>query len=141
MVRDQIECTVLHDEQGYTFEAALCYSNERRERRIEQKFYDDFASGGFDGPHYEIELFTDVSTCEHADMIHFHRTPANRLFVCWIFPIIDAESATALFRAWCAGTVYTIVTGKGCPALRGSDKKATDMFIRDLEQFGIVIKS
>lgn len=140
MVRDQIECIVLHGVRPYLFEAALCRSNSPQKRYIEKKFYDDHASGGFVGPHFEIELFTDVSKYPHADKIHYHQTPANRIFVCWTRHLPNAAAATTIFNAWCAGTVYTIETGEDFAPLFAACAEDPQAFIERLARQNITVE-
>jgi len=92
-------------------------------------------------PHYEMELLTDVWTDDPDRKIHWRESdakPGMRL-VCLAIHIPTIEAAKQLFKVWCAGTAYTMLTGE---SFDSQHKGLTDLefFANIEEQYGISIR-
>lgn len=109
----------LPDGRLVRFVARVHLSVGRDERRIEQVFYDEWAKGGFDGPHVELEVIEPELWKEpNAPQFHFHTSQkTGQHFVCWINHVPDESRARTLLDCWALATAYRMMTGDECPAL------------------------
>jgi len=123
------------------FAARVHLTATRDERRIEQPFYDEWANGGFDGPHVELEVIEPELWKEsNAPQFHFHPSEkTGQPFVCWTYQVPDENHARILFDCWALATAYRMMTGDECPPLH--DGKFEDYIVDMREDHGLLIAS
>ncbi len=106
-----------------------------------QLFYMTYRSEGdlISFPHHEIEIITDCSGFEHSSKLHIHKSEkTNKPFVCWTSDIKTIADAEKVFRLWCVGTVYTLITGNDFATIFYEAKTQDNYFKKMAEEYKIV---
>jgi len=65
-------------------------------------------------PYYEMRILTPVWGHDEEHKIHWHQSEKypGMYFVCLTCRVASVEDAKELFKLWCIGTAYTMITGK-----------------------------
>ncbi len=89
-------------------------TTEATDRLIEPEFYQKFAKNGVPvGIHHEMEMIGMKATTSWNEWpegvpYHVHTNPhTKRTFVCWPETISTVEQALAIFKVFCAGSMYS----------------------------------
>ena len=105
------------DGKEYDFETFLHKASTPEEQQIEAEFYEKYSPQKSvpEGIHYEIEVLLLPASLTFIQFarLHVYKSKKNgKEFLCVTIPIPTLEKALEVLTCWCAGTVYTIETGK-----------------------------
>jgi hypothetical protein len=101
---------VNHYDREFIFEVGMHVANTTDQLCMEQmEYYQKYAGKTPSMPHIELEILTLPSETMGVEL-HIH--PVNdKKFVCWTGHVPDDAQASWVFRIWCLGSIYTVLTG------------------------------
>jgi len=112
-------------------------SSSEDDRTIEPEFYVDYCADGQipQGPHHEVEILepAKIGGHEHEEVIHYHINRGGGQFVCWTGSLPSLSAVSTMLRVWCAGTAFTMATGKDFTVEFEGD---FDQIVRGLSEAG-----
>lgn len=129
----EFELTILSPKGNMVFECVAHHSRRKEDLLIGLDFYTRFGKNGVPtGDHYELELVNTPWLPPGKHPIHIHHcTRSGKNFVCWPNQLSTLEKAQTMFRVWCVGTTYTLITGNDFVSLFDGDFKK---FINNMEK-------
>ncbi|MBI2476029.1 MAG: hypothetical protein HYV67_02195 [Candidatus Taylorbacteria bacterium] len=123
--------------QSYRFTLKVHKAKRPEDQQLEAEFYEKWSLEHRvpEGTHCEFEIIEPfLEHHVHRTHLHIHQSTKNgKWFVCWTQIVPEEKSAEALLKFWCAGTVYTMETGKGFHELMPAEKIVAQCFGEGLE--------
>ncbi len=99
---------VKQDDKQFLFEVLLHVAKSPDNLKMERvEYYEKYAAIP-ETPHIEMEIMTLPPEAEGVKL-HIHPV-GERRFICWTNRVEDREKAEFVFKLWCLGCVYTILT-------------------------------
>jgi hypothetical protein len=111
---EKIQVTIAALDRTFLFVGGVHKSENPAALQLEHSFYEKWSLSQAlpEFPHYEIELLVRPEEIIGQPKFHQHINPhTNKVFMCWTGPNPSTSQSECLFRFWCAGTVFTILTG------------------------------